>query len=127
MLDKVSLNSKRIIAREWLIFVTCLLVSLCLAGAIAWHARAAAAADATAALDAAFAESKQPEPPPSLLNRAGQLPFFKASTALLFLLYGTVALARSAFWAIKTLRKPELPGSPGEARNSAGGAAEIDK
>ncbi|HEV3455070.1 MAG TPA: hypothetical protein VHG32_00850 [Thermoanaerobaculia bacterium] len=114
MLDEVPVSSRRIIAREWLIFVACLLGSLVIAGAIAWHARDAAKADALAAVDAVFASPQQPEPPPSLLNRAGQLPFRKVSTALLLLFYVTVSLVRSVFWAVRALRQPVAHGSPGE-------------
>jgi hypothetical protein len=112
VLDEVPLNPRRIIAREWLIFVACLLVSLGSAVAVARHAPDAAAADAVAAADAAFAVPQRPAPPLSLLNRAGQIPFWKVSMAELLLLYGTVALARSVIWAVTTLRQPAVDGSP---------------
>lgn len=100
------MNLRRIIAREWLIFVACLVVSLAVAGAIAWHAKDAAKADSLAALGAAFADPPPPEPPPlSLLNRLGQMPFRRVSTATLLGLYVTVSLIRSVFWAVKAMRR----------------------
>jgi hypothetical protein len=53
VLDEMPLNPRRI-AREWMMFVACLLVSLGLAVAISLHSRAAAAADAAAWLAATF-------------------------------------------------------------------------
>lgn len=103
VLDEMPLNPRRI-AREWLIFVACLLVSLGIAVAISLHAREAALADAAAWVDAT--SHGLPAPSFSLLNRAGELPFWKASMVVLFLLYGTVALVRSVIWAVGALRQP---------------------
>jgi hypothetical protein len=109
MLDEMPLNQKRI-AGEWLVFVACLLVGVGLAIAISQQAPDAAAADAAAWIEA---NSRGfPAPGFSVLNRASHLPFWRLSVGLLLMLYTSVCLVRSVFWAVKTLGQPAVPGSP---------------
>jgi hypothetical protein len=107
MLDEMPVNLRIIIAREWLIFVACLVVSLVAAGAIAWHGRDV---DAAAALDAsireAFVVPPQVGPHLSPLDHFSQLPYRRVSTVLLLGLYLTLSLFRSVFWAVTALRHP---------------------
>jgi hypothetical protein len=103
MLDEMPLNQRRI-AGEWLIFVACLLVGLGLAILISHQAKDAAAADAAAWLEANF--RGLPAPDLSVLNRASHLPFWRLSTGLLVMIYASVCLVRSVFWAVGTLRRP---------------------